>query len=138
MSVPFEHGDYLGTNQRAWDSLARKGAPLCQPANDKELSDPLKQVDPLGWLGESIHGWKVLCLAAGGGRHSALYAAAGADVSMGMGLLEGVCGTDGTASCSAAAPGSAVMRSYPPAAGKRNTSSRNQRMAIPAARVAPI
>ena len=82
MSIPFEHGDYLGTNQRAWDSLARKGAPLCQPANDKELSDPLKQVDTLGWLGESIHGWKVLCLVAGGGRHSALYAAAGADVTV--------------------------------------------------------
>jgi SAM-dependent methyltransferase len=35
-----------------------------------------------GWLGASIAGKRVLCLAAGGGRHSALYAAAGAIVTV--------------------------------------------------------
>jgi SAM-dependent methyltransferase len=39
-------------------------------------------VDPAGWLGADIRGWRVLCLAAGGGRHSALYAAAGAHVTV--------------------------------------------------------
>jgi len=72
----------LSANRAAWDRMARAGKPLCQPATDAELADPLRQVDPLGWLGPSLHGWQVLCLAAGGGRHSALYAAAGAAVTV--------------------------------------------------------
>jgi SAM-dependent methyltransferase len=55
---------------------------LAQPATDEELRDPLATVDPAGWLGGDIRGWNVLCLAAGGGRHSALYAAAGARVTV--------------------------------------------------------
>lgn len=39
-------------------------------------------IDGRGWLGGDIAGWKVLCLAAGGGRQSALYAAAGAIVTV--------------------------------------------------------
>lgn len=35
-----------------------------------------------GWLGQSIAGKRILCLAAGGGRHSALYVAAGAVVTV--------------------------------------------------------
>ena len=69
-------------NARAWDALARQGVPLAQPATDDELRDPLALVDPAGWLGGDIRGWRVLCLAAGGGRHSALYAAAGAAVTV--------------------------------------------------------
>lgn len=69
-------------NARAWDSLARDGVALAQPARDDELAKPLATVDPAGWLGGDIRGWRVLCLAAGGGRHSALYAAAGATVSV--------------------------------------------------------
>ncbi|WP_146404663.1 class I SAM-dependent methyltransferase [Planctomycetes bacterium CA13] len=56
--------------------------PLCQPATQSELSDPMATIDSTGWLGESIVGARVLCLAAGGGRHSALYSAAGADVTV--------------------------------------------------------
>jgi len=56
--------------------------PLAKPASDEELRNPLLTVDPLGWLGASIANWRVLCLAAGGGRHSALYAAAGAKVTV--------------------------------------------------------
>ncbi len=52
------------------------------PARDVELQQPLATVDPAGWLGGDIRGWRVLCLAAGGGRHSALYAAAGAQVTV--------------------------------------------------------
>jgi SAM-dependent methyltransferase len=73
---------YLSHNAKAWDALARNGVPLATPASDAELNDPLRTVDPAGWLGESIRGWRVLCLAAGGGRHSALYAAAGGIVTV--------------------------------------------------------
>jgi SAM-dependent methyltransferase len=69
-------------NARAWDALAREGVALAQPARDEELRNPLATVDPAGWLGGDIRGWRVLCLAAGGGRHSALYAAAGAAVTV--------------------------------------------------------
>jgi SAM-dependent methyltransferase len=73
---------HLHHNARAWDSLAREGVPLATPASDEELQNPLATVDPAGWLGPSIRGWHVLCLAAGGGRHSALYAAAGGVVTV--------------------------------------------------------
>lgn len=72
----------LESNRRAWDRMAEDRQPLCQPASDAELADPLGQVDPLGWFGGDIAGWRVLCLAAGGGRHSALYATAGAEVTV--------------------------------------------------------
>jgi ubiquinone/menaquinone biosynthesis C-methylase UbiE len=69
-------------NRHVWDRMAASGEPLCTPAKPDELADPLATVDPLGWLGGDIRGWRVLCLAAGGGRHSALYAAAGAKVTV--------------------------------------------------------
>ena len=69
-------------NARAWDALAKRQAGLAKPASDEDFRDPLKTVDPLGWLGPSVAGRKVLCLAAGGGRQSALYAAAGAQVTV--------------------------------------------------------
>ncbi|MGI9454913.1 MAG: class I SAM-dependent methyltransferase [Aeoliella sp.] len=69
-------------NARAWDALARQRAALATPASDEEFANPLATVDPLGWLGGSIVGSKVLCLAAGGGRQSALYAAAGGEVTV--------------------------------------------------------
>ncbi|MFG0289409.1 MAG: class I SAM-dependent methyltransferase [Rhodopirellula sp. JB044] len=57
-------------------------SPLCRIVSDEELKEPLQTVDRIGWLGGNIRGWKVLCLAAGGGRQSCLYAAAGADVTV--------------------------------------------------------
>jgi len=69
-------------NARAWDALAKRQAALAKPASDADFGHPLRTVDPLGWLGASITGLKVLCLAAGGGRQSALYAAAGACVTV--------------------------------------------------------
>ncbi len=76
-------------NQTAWDDLSNNNHPLTHPAEDTLFENPLRCVDPLGWLGSSIQGWRVLCLAAGGGRHGPLYAAAGAvvtvvDLSAGM------------------------------------------------------
>lgn len=74
--------DYLRTNRRVYDAMADAGNPLCRPATDAEVADPLGTVDAAGWLGRSVVGKKVLCLAAGGGRQSSLYAAAGADVTV--------------------------------------------------------
>lgn len=71
--------------------MAAREHPLTQPATAEELQNPLAVVDPAGWLPKSIQGWKVLCLAAGGGRQSVLYAAAGAEVTvvdLSSGMLE--------------------------------------------------
>ena len=73
---------WLALNQAAWDELAAKGNPLARPAEDHLFENPLQCVDGPGWLGDSIKGQKVLCLAAGGGRQGPLYAAAGGIVTV--------------------------------------------------------
>jgi ubiquinone/menaquinone biosynthesis C-methylase UbiE len=72
----------LRANQRCYDGLVAAQAPLCRPASDSELADPLGTLDPIGWLGGSVKGKRLLCLAAGGGRQSVLYATAGAIVTV--------------------------------------------------------
>jgi SAM-dependent methyltransferase len=72
----------LQHNRTAWDRLVESEHVLTKPANDDELSKPLAIVDGIGWLGGNISGWNVLCLAAGGGRHGPLYAAAGGNVTV--------------------------------------------------------
>jgi SAM-dependent methyltransferase len=69
-------------NRRAWDGMVRRKQRFTLPARDDEFRDPLAIVDGVGWLGGNIRGRRLLCLAAGGGRQSALYAAAGADVTV--------------------------------------------------------
>jgi SAM-dependent methyltransferase len=69
-------------NRRAWDTLVREGQRHTRPARDEDFKNPLAAVDASGWLGGSIRGRRVLCLASGGGRQSALYAAAGALVTV--------------------------------------------------------
>lgn len=69
-------------NRRAWDRLARQGHCLTRPAVDAGFARGLECIDPLGWLGSSLAGWRVLCLAAGGGKHGPLYAAAGGTVTV--------------------------------------------------------
>ncbi|HZN33835.1 MAG TPA: class I SAM-dependent methyltransferase [Pirellulaceae bacterium] len=69
-------------NRRAWDDRAAKGQRFTQPARDQDFLDPLGKVDQLGWLGGDIRGKSLLCLAAGGGKHGPLYAAAGAAVTV--------------------------------------------------------
>ncbi len=69
-------------NQIAYDRMARTGHVLAKTVTSEELRRPLAIVDGAGWLGGSIRGWHVLCLAAAGGRHSALYHAAGAIVTV--------------------------------------------------------
>ena len=69
-------------NRRAWDELVARRQCFTRPARDEDFVDPLAKVDPLGWLGGDIRGKSLLCLAAGGGKHGPLYAAAGANVTV--------------------------------------------------------
>lgn len=69
-------------NRRAWDQRARLQQRFARPAAREELDQPLATVDAAGWLGASIVGRRVLALAAGGGRHGPIYAAAGAEVTV--------------------------------------------------------
>ena len=62
--------------------MVRDRQRFTRPARDEDFVDPLKTIDGLGWLGTRIHGQRVLCLAAGGGKHGPLYAAAGANVTV--------------------------------------------------------
>ena len=77
----------LAHNARAWDALAAAGAPLARPAVDDAFGDPRGWLGGGGdggrsWLPERLVGLEVLCLAAGGGKHGPLYAAAGARVTV--------------------------------------------------------
>jgi len=78
----------LAHNARAWDRLAAGGVALARPAVDEAFGDPrgwLGGGSPDGrrpWLPASLAGLEVLCLAAGGGKHGPLYAAAGARVTV--------------------------------------------------------
>jgi ubiquinone/menaquinone biosynthesis C-methylase UbiE len=70
------------TNQKAWDDLARANSQFAAVAIDAELVHPLLTLDKRGWLPGSVKGLNVLCLAAGGGWQSILYATAGANVTV--------------------------------------------------------
>ena len=56
-------------NQLAYDRMARSGHILAKTVTAEELRRPLEIVDGANWLGGTIRGWHVLCLAAAGGRH---------------------------------------------------------------------
>ena len=68
-------------NRSAWDRLAA-GSAFARVATDEELAQPLLTLDARGWLPGRVEGLEVLCLAAGGGWQSMLYAAAGARVTV--------------------------------------------------------
>jgi SAM-dependent methyltransferase len=69
-------------NRRAWNDMAAKGQRFTRAAGDHDFANPLATVDKVGWLGGDIRGKRLLCLAAGGGKHGPLYAAAGAAVTV--------------------------------------------------------
>src|SRR5438874_9827931 len=69
-------------NRRAWDEMAAKGQRFTRAAADADFANPLATVDSIGWLGGDTRGKRLLCLAAGGGKHGPLYAAAGAVVTV--------------------------------------------------------
>lgn len=68
-------------NRAAWNRLA-DGSNFAKVAGDEECANPLASLDGRGWLPGDIRGWNVLCLAAGGGWQSILYASAGANVTV--------------------------------------------------------
>ena len=77
----------LRKNAAAWDRLASSGQPLAQPAADAAFANPRQWLGSGGppgrpWLPESLVGLEILCLAAGGGKHGPLYAAAGGRVTV--------------------------------------------------------
>src|SRR5262245_63043293 len=62
--------------------MAAKGQRFTRAAGDGDFANPLATVDKVGWLGGDIRSKRLLCLAAGGGKHGPLYAAAGAVVTV--------------------------------------------------------
>ena len=73
---------HLQRNATAWNRLAERGSQFARVATDAECLNPLGTLDSRGWLPASVEGMDVLCLAAGGGWQSILYAAAGANVTV--------------------------------------------------------
>ena len=69
-------------NRRAWDALVARRQRFTRPARDKDVADAEALVAANEWLDGSIAGRRLLCLAGGGGRQSAFYAAAGAMVTV--------------------------------------------------------
>jgi SAM-dependent methyltransferase len=76
MNNPIEH------NRRIWDERARRHQTHTQPVSDQDFENARALVDECGWLPPSLKGLRVLCLAAGGGRHAPLLAFLGADVTV--------------------------------------------------------
>lgn len=77
----------LRHNAAAWDRLATQKAALARPAVDEAFADPRGWLGGAAaggraWLPARLDGLQVLCLAAGGGKHGPLYAAAGAKVTV--------------------------------------------------------
>ncbi|MGE5192619.1 MAG: class I SAM-dependent methyltransferase, partial [Deltaproteobacteria bacterium] len=70
------------TNRAAWNRMASAGSRFARVATDDECRQPLATLDGRGWLPPSVAGVQVLCLAAGGGWQSVLYASAGAHVTV--------------------------------------------------------
>ncbi len=73
---------HLERNRRAWDERVRLGKPHTEPASGRDFENPLATLDQCGWLDDGVVGKRVLCLAAGGGRHGVLFAALGAQVTV--------------------------------------------------------
>ena len=69
-------------NRRIWDWRVRNRLAHTRFATDHDFQNPLAIVNDRGWMGKSVEGKRILCLASGGGLQSVLLAAAGADVTV--------------------------------------------------------
>ena len=76
MNDPYIH------NRRIWDERARQRMTHTETARRADIEDPLAAADPLGWIERPVAGKRILCLAAGGGKHGPLFARAGAVVTV--------------------------------------------------------
>ena len=73
---------HLERNRTAYGRMVNAGSPFSKVATDDECREPLKTLDGRNWLPATVGGLEVLCLAAGGGWQSILYASAGARVTV--------------------------------------------------------
>ena len=69
-------------NRRVWNARVANRLPHTRMASARDFTAPLRVIDAKGWLGASIAGKRVLCLAAAGGLQGILCAAAGAEVTV--------------------------------------------------------
>lgn len=69
-------------NRRAWDALVARQQRFTTPARDQDVANSPSIVAGDAWLAGGVVGRRLLCLGAGGGRQSAFYAAAGAQVTV--------------------------------------------------------
>jgi SAM-dependent methyltransferase len=78
-SDPLPDAQTLAHNRNAWNQMVASGHVLTRQTTVEELREPLKTVDPAGWLGgKHPRLERALLGCRGGGRHGPLYAAAGA------------------------------------------------------------
>ncbi|WP_337881912.1 class I SAM-dependent methyltransferase [Chromobacterium haemolyticum] len=82
--------DIFSHNQAAWDRQAEQAGPWSQPVDAAAIAaaragDHQARLTPgplpAGWL-DQVAGWRILCLASGGGQQGPLLAAAGAVVTV--------------------------------------------------------
>ena len=69
-------------NRRAWNERVDSRQPHTGRARESDFRAGLAGLAPKGWLDADLTGRTVLCLAAGGGKHSVLFAALGARVTV--------------------------------------------------------
>ena len=69
-------------NAEIWDKLVAMKSGFTATVSARALNNPLPYINIYQWLPKGVHGRRVLCLGAGGGKHAPLYAAAGADVTV--------------------------------------------------------
>ena len=74
--------DVYINNRRIWDERARMRMAHTETARPADIHDPLAVADPLNWIDRPVTGKRILCLAAGGGKHGPLFAKAGAIVTI--------------------------------------------------------
>lgn len=69
-------------NEKAWDALVLERSRFANPVGAEDLANPESIINPFDWLPGSLQDQRVLCLAAGGGRHGPVFAKAGALVTV--------------------------------------------------------
>jgi hypothetical protein len=68
-------------NTERWQALVEAGALFTRPWLDLDADSARQRIDPTNLIGE-VRDKEVLCLAGGGGQHSAAFALLGARVTV--------------------------------------------------------